>query len=719
MFLQILKKDLPAGLVIFILSIPLNLGLASALGFSPISGLLSGIAGGFIVGALGSSAVSITAPAIGLTAFIVTSISYLESFQLFQLSLFLAGVFQLVWGFVKAGFISSFFPTSVIRGMIAGVGLVLLLKQIPHAVGFDVEAIGNLTFFEKTGENTFTHILILVDNFLPGPFINAIVSIFILIYWKKIPLVSIRSIPAPVIVILTGLLLNLAFQKWIPGIAIEKTHLINIPPIKWSSYFQNYEILLSFSEIFNYKVWIIGLVIAYLASIETLLSIEAIDRLDPKRRRIHRDKELTAQGVANIILSFFGGIPVATAIVRSSVNIEMKNETKFSGIIHSIFLVLGTFFFIPYLNLIPLSSLAAILIVTGYHLTKVWTIEEIYKKGNSQFIPFSATVLGIIFTDILIGVLIGLVVSIFFILRNNYRSSFSTNKNEIGTGETLRIEMASQTSFLNKGSIQKTLWDLPEKSKVIIDASYSEFIDEDILDVLHEFTSVIAPMKKIQVNLIGLKDNYKLTNNIQFVNVISKEAQTQLRADEILELLKKGNERFINGIRTEKYYKHQLNATSEGQFPLAVVLSCIDSRTSPEIIFDAGIGDILSIRIAGNIVSEGVLGSIEIACSKLDTKLIVVMGHSRCGAIKLAINSVSDGEIQKIVRKIKPAIRMSQKNLTHDAGDFVNIVAKRNVHNAVHEILKKSKFIKENVESGQLKIVSAFFELETGKIQFD
>jgi carbonic anhydrase len=221
------------------------------------------------------------------------------------------------------------------------------------------------------------------------------------------------------------------------------------------------------------------------------------------------------------------------------------------------------------------------------------------------------------------------------------------------------------------------------------------------------------------VNLIGLKENYKLTNNIQFVNVINKEAQEGLSPDYILELLKKGNERFVNGIRTEKYYKHQLNATSEGQFPMAVVLSCIDSRTSPEIIFDAGIGDILSIRIAGNIVSDGVLGSIEIACKKLGTKLIVVMGHSRCGAIKLAINSVQEGEIAKIVNKIKPAIRVSQKSLTHDAGDFVDIVAKRNVLNSVRDILRKSYYLKENVESGQLKIVSAFFEVETGKIKFD
>jgi carbonic anhydrase len=495
MFTQILKKDLPAGLVIFILSIPLNLGLASALGFSPISGLLSGIAGGFIVGLLGSSAVSIAAPAIGLTAVIVSSISYLESFQLFQLSLLLAGLFQLLWGYAKAGFISSYIPTSVIRGLIAGVGIVLVLKQIPHAVGFDVEAIGNLSFFEKTGENTFTHILILADKFLPVPFFNTILSVLILIYWKKIPIVSIRSIPAPVIVISLGLLVNFLFQKWYPALAIEKTHLINIPPIKWSSYFQNYEILLSFSEIFNYKVWIIGLVIAYLASIETLLSIEAIDRLDPKRRRIHRNKELTAQGVANIVLAFFGGIPIATAIVRSSVNIEMENESKFSGLFHSVFLLIGTFFFIPYLNLIPLSSLAAILIVTGYYLIRILDIKEIIKKGISQFIPFLSTVLGIIFTDILIGVTIGMIVSVFFILRNNYRSSFSTNKAEIGVGETLRIELASQNSFLNKGSIQKTLWDIPENSKVIIDASYSEYIDEDILDVLHEFTSIIAPMK--------------------------------------------------------------------------------------------------------------------------------------------------------------------------------------------------------------------------------
>ena len=274
-------------------------------------------------------------------------------------------------------------------------------------------------------------------------------------------------------------------------------------------------------------------------------------------------------------------------------------------------------------------------------------------------------------------------------------------------------------AFLNKATIKNTLWNVPDDSKVIIDATYCDYIDHDILEVIYDFRNTAAPKKNIQVNVIGIRDKYQLTDNIQFVNVLDKEGQDKLTPDEILQILKEGNKRFVEGHRTEKYYKHQVNATSDGQFPMAVVISCIDSRTSPEIIFDSGLGDLVSIRIAGNIINDEILGSIEIACDKLGAKLIVVMGHSKCGAIKLAASSNHSGKIGSITDKIDIAISQCDRQTQASYDDFIDAISWLNVHNSVKEIIKKSEYIHERADDGKLKLVAAFYDIETGKIRFE
>ncbi len=716
--LKKIKYDLPAGIVVFLVALPLCLGVALASGAPLLSGLISGMIGGIIVGILSSSHTSVSGPAAGLTAVVLSSINQLGSFDVFLAALVLAGVFQLLFGVFRGGFISAYVPSNVIKGLLAAIGIILILKQIPHAVGFDIDAEDDFSFLQPDGENTFSELLKVVNFILPGALIISSISLIIMYVWDKTILKKIRFLPSSLFVVLFGVGMNQFFIIYFPTLAIGQTHLVNIPKIN----FQELGSILKypdFSQIGNYKFWIVAYTLAAIASLETLLNLEAVDNIDPQKRHSHPNRELIAQGIGNIIAGIMGGIPVTSVIVRSSINIQSGNRSKLSTILHGVFLFASVFSITHILNLIPLSSLAAILLFTGYKLVKISLFKEMYKKGKNQFFPFVTTIIAIVFTDLLIGILIGLAISIIFILRNNYKNPFTVEKKQLHVGETLRLELSNQATFLNKATIKSTLWNVPNGSNVIIDASYCDYVDHDILEVIHDFQNTVGPEKNIQVNVIGIRDKYQLTDNIQFVNVLGKEAQEKLTPEEILHSLKQGNQRFVDGQRTEKYYKHQVNATSDGQYPMAVVVSCIDSRTSPEIIFDSGLGDLVSIRIAGNIISDEILGSIEIACDKLGAKLILVMGHSKCGAIKLAEASVHEGKISTITSKIDLAISECHQDENVSYDDYVDSISWLNVHNSVAEIIEKSAYVQEKTEEGNLKIVAAFYDVETGKIRFE
>ncbi|MBK8393802.1 MAG: carbonic anhydrase [Leptospiraceae bacterium] len=713
-----IKYDFPASIVVFLVALPLCLGVALASGAPLLSGLISGIVGGIIVGLLSGSHTSVSGPAAGLTAVVLSSINELGSFEVFLASVVLAGIFQVIFGVFRGGFISAYIPSNVIKGLLAAIGIILILKQIPHAVGFDIDAEDDFSFLQPDGENTFSELLKVVYYVLPGALIISSISLVILYVWDRTPLKKFRYFPSSLFVVLLGVGLNQFFIQFIPELIIEQTHLVNIPKIN----VRELESILKypdFSQITNYKVWTVAYTVAIIASLETLLNLEAVDNIDPQKRHSPPNRELVAQGIGNIFSGIMGGIPVTSVIVRSSINIQSGNRSKVSSILHGFFLLVSVLSISRILNLIPLSSLAAILIFTGYKLAKISLFKEMYLKGKNQFFPFVATIIAIVFTDLLIGILIGLAISIAFILRNNYRNPFTVEKKQLHVGETLRLELSNQATFLNKATIKDTLWHVPAGSRVIIDASYCDYVDHDILELIQDFQNTVGPEKNIQVNVIGIRDKYQLTDNIQFVNVLDKKGQEKLTPDDVLEILKHGNLRFVEGQKTEKYYKHQVNATSDGQYPMAVVLSCIDSRTSPEIILDAGLGDLVSIRIAGNIINDEILGSIEIACEKLGTKLIVVMGHSKCGAIKLAANSVRTGKISAITDKIELAISQCDHQLNQSSEQRIDTISWLNVHNSVSEIIEKSKYVEKKVESGDIKLVSAFYEVETGKVIFE
>lgn len=721
MNIKALKTDIPAGLVVFLVALPLCLGIALASGAPLMSGIISGIIGGIIIGLMSGSQTSVSGPAAGLAAVVLAAIQQLGSFEVFLFAVILAGLMQLALGIAKMGYIADFFPSNVIKGLLAAIGIVLILKQIPHAIGYDADPEGDFSFINPSGENTFTGLLNALEYITPGAVIISLISIGILLFWNKTPLKNISFLPPSLVVVIFGIGLSGFFHNIMPSLVIGQEHMVNIPAIDFSAMGSFFH-MPDFSLIARSDIWTVAVTLAIVASLETLLNLEAVDKIDPHKRHSPPNRELIAQGVGNMLAGFLGGIPVTSVIVRSSVNIQTGNETKASAVFHGLLLLVSVLFLAPLMNMIPLASLAAILLVTGYKLANAGLFKSMYAKGMEQFIPFLATVLAIVFTDLLVGVLFGLAISIAFLMVSNFRNPYVKQNYTLHVGEVMRLELPNQVTFLNKASIKETLYDIPENMNVVIDATSSDYIDHDIIEIIEDFRETVAPEKNIRLNILGQRSKYQLKDHVQFVNVLGKEKRDGLSSKEVLDLLKKGNQRFVNGEMSKKDFSKQVEITSKQQNPMCVIIGCIDSRTTPEILFDTGLGDILTIRIAGNIISQEIIGSLEIACSKLGAKLIVVKAHSHCGAVTLSMNDVKEHSMGTITSKIKHvAEQIGAFPLKHDGSDdeVIEKVSKQNAIEGVQEILALSPYLAERVSKGELGIVSAYHDISTGEVEFD
>jgi carbonic anhydrase len=711
-----LKYDLPAGIVVFLVALPLCLGIALASGAPLFSGIISGIIGGIVVGAISGSHTSVSGPAAGLAAVVLASITKLGAFEILLAAVLIAGAIQLVMGVARAGFIANYIPSNVIKGLLAAIGILLILKQIPHAIGYDANGADETSFIQANGENTFSAIAHAFNAITPGALVITLVSMLILVYWDKTPLKNIKLLPAPLFVVVLGVALNLAFDRFFPALRIDPAHLVDIPPVDTGNLgaYLNFPDLAHFT---NHDVWMVGFTIAIVASLETLLNIEAVDKLDPHKRETPPNRELIAQGVGNICAGLLGGLPVTSVIVRSSVNIQNDNQTKASTIFHGLLLLASVLVLAPALNQIPLAALAAILIVTGYKLAKVSLFRDMYKKGWSQFVPFAVTVAAIVLTDLLTGVLIGLAASLFYLMRSHFKNPFSMEQYRLHIGEVVKMELPNQVSFLNKATIKSALWEIPANANVLIDAANTDYIDNDVLEIINDYR-VVAAERNVKLNVVGLRDEYNLQDPIQFVPALDKDTQTKLRPEEVLQLLRDGNERFRAGRTTKKYYLHQVEATATGQHPMAVVVNCIDSRTSPEIIFDAGLGDLLTIRIAGNVISREIIGSLEIA-HKLGAKLIVVKGHSSCGAVGLAVQNEGAHSMGAITGKIRKAVDQCRCGAHPPEGKaLLEEVTRRNIENSLQEIIAGSAFLRERIARGEMGLVGAYHDIATRTVHF-
>jgi MFS superfamily sulfate permease-like transporter len=519
---QNLKQDLPASIVVFLVAVPLCLGIALASGAPLFAGIISGIIGGLIIGALSGSQLSVSGPAAGLTAVVLNGQQTLGSFEALLVATALAGLIQLVLGFIRAGSITAFFPSPVIKGMLAGIGLIIIFKQIPHAVGYDADWEGDLSFMQEGGTNTLTALGQMFNYVVPGALVIGLISFAIMLVWR-IPALQrlsfFKNVPAPLVVVIVGILAKLGFDQYFTALAIADSHLVELPVASSGEELAGLLRFPDFGALTRVDTYVIAFTIAIVASLETLLCIDAIDKIDPERRVSPPNRELRAQGVGNLLSGLIGGLPITSVIVRSSTNLSFGAKTKLSAILHGAFLLLTVLLIPNILNLIPLASLAAILIMVGYNLTNPALYQDYWRKGFDQFLPFAATAFAIFFTDLLTGIGIGLAVGLFFVIKTNYHSAIQVSNQ----GKNYLISFKKDVSFLNKNELQKALDSIPENAYLLIDGRNAQYIDSDIYEMLDDFQTT-AQYRNIQLEMQRLRS----TPNHLFTGTKTKNQSKEL-----------------------------------------------------------------------------------------------------------------------------------------------------------------------------------------------
>ncbi len=638
-FFSNLRYDLAASIVVFFVALPLCLGIALASGAPLFSGIIAGIVGGIVVGIASGSALGVSGPAAGLAVVVLGYVASLgNSWEAFLLAVVLTGVIQIIAGFLKLGSIARYFPDSVIKGMLSGIGLIIILKQIPHAIGYNREFKDDFDFEILDSSNTFSELSHMLNYLTLNAVIIAVVSMMVIIFWEEILAKKhkfFKAVPGPLMAVIFGIILANFLQ-------LKENQIVKIPVSQNFDEFLQQFTFPDFSQIFNPQIYGIALVMAIIASIETLLCVEAADKLDLQKRITPTNRELKAQGLGNIVSGLIGGLPITQVVVRSSANISFGAKSKLSAILHGFLLLISAISIPHLLNMIPLATLACILLSVGYKLAKPKIFKDMYALGFENFAPFIVTILGMLFFDLLKGVGLGMLTATFFVLRYSYHE---------------------------RNSLQN--------------------------------------------------------NDNQDVSALTKEVRDSLTPQKAVEMLKEGNQRFVSNLKLNRNLLQQINETSEEQHPFAFVLSCIDSRTSAELIFDQGLGDILSCRIAGNILNDDIVGSMEFACQIAGVKTIMVLGHSGCGAIRGACDHVELGKLTGLLKKIKPSVKAAKMIKISNPStnnfnelEFVEKVSSINVQRVTKQIVKESKILSDLQKKGKIAIVSGMYDVATGVVEF-
>ena len=490
-YLSYLHCDIPAGIVVFLVALPLCLGIALASGAPLFSGITTGLVGGLVVAWASVSQLSVSGPAAGLTVIVLTALDQLGGYPAFLLSVVLGGLIQLGLGVLKAGVIGAYFPSAVIKGMLAAIGVILILKQLPHAVGYDADYEGDEAFTQSDSHTTFSELAYSLDAISPGATIVSAVAVLIMLLWetrlfKRNALFSL--IPGPLVAVLWGVAYHLFSQRYAQAYAIAPEHLVNLPEIHGLKDFFAEFTFPDFSQWTNPEIYSVAVTLAVVASLETLLSLEAVDKLDPLKRVAPTNRELKAQGLGNILSGLIGGLPMTAVIVRSSANVNAGGHTKMACFIHGLLLLLSVMFAAKYLNLIPLASLASILILTGYKLAQPKLFRELFRKGTSQFVPFLLTLVAILLTDLLKGIAIGIACGLYYVIRANFHAALTLTCD----GKNYLLRLHKDVSFLNKALLREYLGQIKANSYVIIDGSRAQFVDQDILEAIEDFVAAAA-----------------------------------------------------------------------------------------------------------------------------------------------------------------------------------------------------------------------------------
>lgn len=705
-----IKYDLPAGIAVFFVAVPLCLGIAHASGAPLIAGLISGVIGGAITGFISNSQLAVSGPAAGLTAIALSGIAALGSFEAFLLATVLAGLIQIVLGIMKAGSIANYIPNTVIKGMLSAIGLILIIKQFPHLIGFDKEAMGvqefsstaqDLNSGSAEGQNTLTLFFDGLMNLNQGVLIIGLVSLVFLVIWDKLFQKKFKTIPGALLVVLIGVSINYLLEHYLFSSPLDAEHFVRIPAISSFTEFRHASTFPDLKAFSNFALYSTAFTIAIVASIETLLSVEAVDKLDPQKRSTPNNHELIAQGIGNTLTGLLGGLPMTAVIVRGSVNVSAGAQSKASTVIHGVLILLSVMFLASIMNMIPLASLAAVLIYTGYKLLAPELVVEQYKKGWGQLIPFVVTVLAIVFSDLLIGVCIGIVVSFIFIVMEDYKGSVLQVRD---MGKRKRIILGENITFLHKPKFDRIFEELPNDSIVEIDGSRNFYIDKDIIELIKEFKQQ-APTRNIELIIGGIK---QMENH---------DLQESMRKS--YERLFENNEKWINARTLEDpdYFKKQ----AKGQTPQYLFIGCSDSRVPANEITGTDSGELFVHRNIANMVVNtdlNMLSVVQYSVEVLNVKHIIVCGHYGCGGVKEAMTHRSNGLIDKWLHNIKDVIRLHKDELDgiHDEHKKYDRLIELNVREQVINLMKTSFIQKNRAQYGFPEVHGWVYDIGTGKI---
>jgi len=706
-----LKKDIPASVAVALVAIPLCLGIAHASGAPLLSGLVGGIIGGVVVGTLSHSHLSVSGPAAGLTTIVLGAITTLKSFPAFLVSVALAGLLQLLFGKLHLGGLSRLFPSPVIKGMLGAIGLILIMKQFPHLVGYDFEAEGVEEFSDKPqdiedatagnvvkGINTATLIGQALTHIEPGALTIGLVSLALLYLWEAKAQKRFPTLPGSLVAVTAGVFLNFAFQHLAPGMAVAGKHLVQIPDLKSG--------LITFpdwSALSNPQVYITAITIAVIASVETLLCVEALDRLDPQHRFTPPNRELIAQGAGNLLCGLLGGIPVTSVVVRGSVNLSAGATSKVSAISHGALILLSLLAFRGGLNQIPLASLAAILVHVGIKMAHPSTMRRMMGRGWAQGLPCAVTTISILFSDLLIGIGIGTLVSAFFILRNLHVAQGFT---VIRRGLVTRVELHQEVTFFRKVRLSGILENCPENSIVEIDGSNARSIDHDVLDLIEIFCQR-APKKNIKVMVGG----------IALMSSLSEEQKQEMQAE--YEQLLQNNDNWVKDCldKDPKFFE----TLGHGQKPTFLFIGCSDSRVPAETITRTEPGKLFVHRNIANVVSlhdMNLMSVLQFSVDHLVVPHIIVCGHYGCGGVRAAISSESYGLIDHWVHPIKRVVKDHQVELSQilDPEQRERRIIELHVLQQVRNLLKTGVVQNSIKKLGIPKVHAWVYDIRTGKI---
>lgn len=708
-YLKNFKYDLPAGLEVFFVALPLCLGISFASGAPVLAGVLTGIIGGMVVSFISGSSVSVSGPAAGLTVIIVSSLATLNSYNYFLAAVVLAGIIQIVLGLIRAGNLSNFFPSSVIKGMMAAIGIILILKQIPHAFGYDKDYVGDFTFFQSDEHNTLTTILVALNKINIGATIIFLVCMSFFFLWNSRFLPKpLKVIPVSQMVVWSGVLMDFLFDHYQFRYALRHEHLVNLPEIASVKEIPLFITTPNFDILFDYKSIRVAFTIAMVASIETLLSIEAIDKLHPERHVTPKNRELIAQGVGNILSGLIGGIPMTSVVVRSSANINAGGKTRMSSFFHGLLILISLVFLAPLVNMIPLSALASILIYTGYKLCNPDILKQAFKNGWQQFILFTITVIAILFTDLLIGISIGTFVGMAFIIHSGSKTPFTIETTKTTSGTVYKVTFAEQVSFLSKNKVISALDGLPTHGIVEIDASKTKYMDHDIAEAIHEFKER-RNVAHANLKLTGVRPQYS-----------TSEFQHHLHVEQSYERLFINNRLWVEDrLRLDPNY---FNKMAIGQSPKYLFIGCSDSRVPANEITGTEPGEMFVHRNIANMVVHtdvNLMSVLQYAVDVLKVEHVIVCGHYGCGGVKAAVDGHYHGLVDKWLLNIKDVYRHYFKELDEikDEEERHRKLVELNVREQVYN-LSMTASVQKAISNGQkLQVHGWVYDIREGLLK--